>query len=252
MINFIEKYKYGLIAVFSVYMFLFMYFNLTSHVTYYQLDSFEDGSYVEVPEDEISLKPENINTTNFTGGAVKNASRDVNSDGETSLSSQRNYSDIDAEQEYRDLEAQIFAETGGDKSRAAIIQEMNERKKLIEKANDGSENSSNNEENNFNTQGNVMVEWDLKNRPPHQNNDWFVRNPGYRCGENSNGRVVILIRVGRDGRVSNADYLADKSSGVNDCMRREAIEYAKKSRFKPDASAAKSQQGYIYYTFVSQ
>jgi len=252
--NFIDRYKYGLLAALGVYIGLFMYFNMVSYTRYYPIESFEDeGAFIEVPDDEIQLKPENIFTNDFNNNSdVKNASRDMNETRENNKENVRNYSDAEIEAQYRDIESQMYEEAGGESTREEILAEMERRKEVEQnKQNDSSPNKESSD-NSYNEGGNVMVKWDLKNRPPHQNNDWYVRNPGYKCGAGSSGTVAIAIQVGQNGKVLQADYIADKSSNANSCMKEEALKYAKMSRFQAMANAEKSQAGYIYYTFVSQ
>lgn len=96
-----------------------------------------------------------------------------------------------------------------------------------------------------------MVSYKLENRHPHNKNDWHIRNPGYTCN-NSNGKVVIAIRVNNNGDVIQAKYVPELSNNANSCMIEQAERYAKMSRFAYSSSAPKAQDGYIYYTFVSR
>jgi len=97
-----------------------------------------------------------------------------------------------------------------------------------------------------------MVEWSLADRNPHQNRNWYVRNPGYTCGPGSNGTVTIDIKVNQNGDVSSVAYNPSRSSGANPCMIEQAEKYAKMSRFMYSADAPKIQSGTIIYRFVSQ
>jgi len=97
-----------------------------------------------------------------------------------------------------------------------------------------------------------MVDWELSSRNPHQNNNWYVRNPGYTCGYGSVGRVTILIKVNQGGSVTLATYDASQSNGANSCMIEQALKYAKLSRFDYSGGAPSMQQGRITYTFISQ
>jgi len=98
--------------------------------------------------------------------------------------------------------------------------------------------------------GNVMVSWSLSQRTAHLNNNWYVRNPGYTCGQGSSGKITVQIKVNQNGSVIDAIVLS--SGGASDCMTQQAIKYAKLSRFNYSSTASTSQVGTITYTFVSQ
>jgi len=95
-----------------------------------------------------------------------------------------------------------------------------------------------------------MVDWSLSGRTAHQNNNWYVRNPGYTCGYGSSGKVSVQIIVNQNGDVVSAT--ASGSASANDCMIQQALKYAKLSRFNYSGSAPKTQTGTIIYTFVGQ
>ena len=100
--------------------------------------------------------------------------------------------------------------------------------------------------------GNVMVEFELSGRNAFKNDNWYVRNPGYTCGKNSNGLVVVQIKVNRNGNVVFAQVNSSLSNGASDCMLKKAVEYAKKSRFNYSSASAQTQSGLIKYRFVAQ
>lgn len=99
---------------------------------------------------------------------------------------------------------------------------------------------------------NVMVEFELDGRIPYDNNMWYIRNPGYTCGFESNGTVVIKIKVDNGGIVTDATYDDSKSINANQCMIDKSILYAKKSRFNYKGGSSFKQNGIIIYRFVSQ
>ncbi len=227
-----------------------MYLQLTSVSYAIRYDAFYNGSYVEIPEEEIQLKPENIMLPSDVPQDVKNMSRDVN-DTRASSSEEfyQNVSDESIDEQVKRMEQEMYEEAGGEKTRAEIRAEMEKKRAELEKQT-SKNNSGKNEQPRGDTKysGSVMVDWDL--REAHQNNNWFVRNPGYTCGYGSSGRVVVLIKVNQNGNVTSAVYDPTQSSGANSCMIEAAIKYAKLSRFK--YSDVKSQSGWISYTFVSQ
>lgn len=230
-----------------------MYFNMTSYTRYYPIEAFNDeGAYVEIPEDEISLKAENIVPTDFNSSEVKNASRDMNETRENNTSHERTYTQEEIAAQYKEIEKQMYDDAGGKATREEILAEMERRKAEENKQENTKPSTNESNSNSYNESGNVMVKWDVNGREPHQNNDWYIRNPGYKCGKGANGKVTIFVKVGYDGRITHAEFVENQSYSVNECMKSEALMYAKMSRFKPSANGQKSQEGYIYYTFVAQ
>jgi outer membrane biosynthesis protein TonB len=249
----IDRYKYGIIAVFVVYIGIFMYLQMETYKQYFPIQPFFDDPSLILPEEEVEIKPENIEMPEgFVPGEVKNMSRDVNDSRKRSDDKYfQNKSAKQVEQETRDLERKYFEETGGEAKRRAIQQEMEQRKK--DRSNTSTSNntqSTSQQGGNTAYSGNVMVDWSLKSRTPHQNDNWWVRNPGYTCGYGSSGKVTVTIQVNQNGDVIAAEAVG--SSGANQCMIDQAKKYAKMSRFNFSSSAPKLQEGKIVYTFISQ
>lgn len=250
---YIDKFKFGIIAVFALYVGIFVYLQLSTYTQYFPIQSFFEEPALEIPNEEVEVKPENIEVpADFKSGDVKNTSRDMNDTRERSEKDwYQNKSTSDVEQSVRDYEKRLYEETGGEAKRKAIQKEMDERKKQnANKTTSTTKESTSTQGGNKAAAGNVMVDWSLSGRSPHQNNNWYVRNPGYTCGYGSSGRVSVQIFVNQNGDVVNAT--ATGSSGANDCMIQQALKYAKLSRFNYSGSAPKSQTGTIVYTFVGQ
>jgi hypothetical protein len=150
-------------------------------------------------------------------------------------------------------EQELFSEAGGDKERAKLKTEMEQRKQQPTKTGNGNKNPGKTEASSSNQySGDVMVEFKLEGRSAFENNLWYVRNPGYTCGYGSSGKVVVSIKVDKGGRVIDAHYDSSKSNGANECMIEQAVRYAKKSRFNFKDSFPVQQSGVIIYKFVAQ
>ena len=251
-LDILDRFKFGIIAVFATYIGLFVYLQMESYTAYFPIEPFNNGSHIVIPKEEVKLKPENIEVPkDFIPGDVKNISRDKNDKRKRSNEKWfENKSASEVEQSVKDYEKKLFEEAGGDAKRKKIQQEIDERKKS--KATNSSKPKETTSQNGGNTAfaGNVMVDWSLANRNPHQNNNWYVRNPGYTCGTGASGRVSVSIKVNQNGDVISA--IANSVPGANECMLEQALKYAKLSRFNFMASAPKIQEGTIIYTFVSQ
>jgi outer membrane biosynthesis protein TonB len=253
----IDKYKFGVLSVCMVCTGVFVYLQLTTYSSYTEIQAFNVDSTVEVLPEEIVLTQDNLEIPppDFSTGKVTNTARDM---GDKREQSEEDWSGSksakETEQSVKDEERRMFEETGGAAKRKAIQEEDAERKKNKKDQSTTTTNKSNETSNSGGdkaVKGNVMVEWTLPNRSPHQNNEWNVRNPGYTCGTGSSGRVVVAIKVGQDGKVISALYDPVGSTSASPCMVEQAIKYAKKSRFDYSAGEV-SQSGKIFYTFVSQ
>ncbi len=247
----IDKYKFGILAALSSYVLIFMYLKMDSYERYYPFEPFHDGSYIELTNEEIQLTTDNIQTPeNFSLEDIKNLTKDRNNSRETSYEDyMQNMSAADVEQSVYDLEKEMYEEAGGAEEREKIRQMMEARKEADQQGKDQNAAENNSSENVY--AGRTMVEWELSGRKPHQNNDWYVRNPGYTCGYGASGVVVVDIRVNQNGNVVSASVNSGMSNG-NSCMLEQALKYAKMSRFNYSGSAPGSQSGRIFYTFQSQ
>lgn len=74
--------------------------------------------------------------------------------------------------------------------------------------------------------------------------------PIYKC-ENA-GLVVINIIVDPNGDITGFSYNELQSSTSSECLYEAAINAIKRTRFNPDPSAPKKQEGTITYQFVAQ
>lgn len=81
-----------------------------------------------------------------------------------------------------------------------------------------------------------------------ERNAYDLPPPIYTCIEG--GKVVINIEVDAGGRVTDASFNAKSSGTSNGCLVENAIAYALKARFNPDAKAL--QKGTITYIFQSK
>lgn len=252
----LDRLAFGLIAALLVLIGIYIYLQMRSVRKYFPIEAFYEGSFVEIPEEEVMLKPENIMLpADFKPEDVKNITRDASDTRERSMTEYYdNRSAEDVVQSLHDLEQQMLAEAGGEAERAKIREQMAERK---QKAIDEAKRNANQPDPGKGTTGdkvyagNVMVDFSVPTHTAYQNNKWYVRNPGYTCPRGSSGTVVMLVKVSQGGTVTSATYDPSRSSGANSCMIEQAKKYALMSKFNYSSSAPKSQEGWISYTFVS-
>ena len=254
MLEALDKYKFGILASVVTMMLIYMYLQMDHYVSFVKVEV-EPETIVEIPEEDIELHPENIMVPDFNPEEVTNAVRDLNYDGPTTTDYSNYTSPEQVEQSLRELEQQMLDEAGGAEDRARIRAQMDariEREKEEFRKSQQNNNQPSQSGSDGAPPGSVMVEWDLEQRKPHQNNKWYVRNPGYTCGRGASGRVAIDIKVDNGGRVVSVTHNTARSTGANPCMIEQALKYAKMSRFNYSPGAPKSQGGVIYYTFASQ
>lgn len=92
--------------------------------------------------------------------------------------------------------------------------------------------------------GPSIVSYDLNGRKAH-----ILPTPAYRCM--GSGRVTVVIAVGQDGRVLDAQVLESQSSS-DMCLKKYAIRAARGAKFAASTTAPKKDMGSIVYEFIAQ
>ena len=232
----------------------FIYLQMDIYEQYFPVDPFADQPEVRIEKDQLEISPEDVMIEqNNSMDNLKNIARDRNDTRERSQENwDQNKSDKNVEQSVKDYEKKLFEEAGGAAKRQAISDEMVKRKRELTNTGNSTNKKDATQKTGGSTAylGNVMVDWSLKGRSPHQNDNYWVRNPGYTCGYGSAGTITVHIKVNQNGDVISAVTTA--SSGSNQCMIEQAVAYAKKSRFNYSSSASTQQEGVITYKFISQ
>lgn len=246
-----ERIVLAFIISLAFFVILFMTLQIAYFERYIPIAPFFKPEVAPI-DDPLELKMENLEIQS-AGGKIKNLTRNQEDQRERS---EKDFSENpitgDPYQTAKQFEQQLFNEAGGSVEREKILKAQKERIQNVQneaaiKNNKGTNGNGGNKQ----YSGDVMVEWYLSGRSAHENNNWWVRNPGYTCGYGASGKVVIRITVDQGGRVIQANYDANASNRANDCMVQQALKYAKLSRFNYK-EAQKSQQGTITYKFISQ
>jgi hypothetical protein len=249
-----EQFFKILMAIMTIYVGIFVYLELTTvrKETAIEADEFS-VSIEEVPKEvELTLQQDPMMSA---GGEVRNVVRDAS---DTRQRSQQDWSQDAAsstrsgnpEQSARDFERSLYEEFGGAKERERIRTESAERLKNSAPNSANRNVSSTNQSGSQNQfAGSVMVDFSLPGRTAFENKKWYVRNPGYTCGYNSAGTVVVNISVNNAGRVISKSVDQNRSSNASACMMEQALKYAGMSRFNAGSGTV---SGYISYRFVSQ
>ncbi len=240
---FVDKHKYGILAVFITYNFLFIYLKVKSYDLIIPFETFVNESRIEVPEDEIELLPENITVNpKYDYNKIVNTVSDLNDKRKRSDKKWTEYESIDKASNKSDIEKEL---SDSKKHLEDLKKQIEERNKKDNKEIDKTQNKNNN--NNSNTanavKGTVLVSYDINGRK-HLKLD----APGYTC--RGAGKIGIKVKVDQYGDVISAKFDPSKSTASATCMIEVAIKYAqRKSRFN---STNTSNEGWIYYIFVAQ
>ena len=185
---------------------------------------------------------------------AKNMVRDTNDQRKASDQDfSQNIPSGDAYQNIKDFERQLFEESGGAAVRDKILSEAgNKVKDKNEKPQNSGNSTNSNSGTNTKYSGEVMVDFSVPGRSAYENNNWWVRNPGYTCGYGASGKVVVNVVVNQSGRVIQADIDLAASRNPTECMKQQALTYAKKSRFNENLTGASKVNGWIAYKFIAQ
>lgn len=253
MLQALDKYKFGLLAVVMVYLIIFVYSKSATFEFEILHEPFLAETSIENKEEVLEITPEDVEVPiDFDFSAdVKNIAQSKNDKRESSMT---DYgppkSSTQIAQDIKSLEAQMKQEAGGSAERAKLQRLIDQRKEEQKQAQNAENNSTpvtNGSDKKYG--GYTMVEWDLDDRKAHNNNIEAVRNPGYTCGDRATGVVVVDVKTNNNGNVISAKYNAARSKGATSCMIEQALKYAQLSRFEYSTKPSE-QTGYIKYTFV--
>ena len=215
---------------FSTIVFIYVFLNL--YTIEKNLSQEASLSEVTIEVGDIEVEEQENQIKNEVGGDVKNISQDLNDSRETNNELAKNSQGENKTENKITEKEEIIVTT-----------------KLETKPNDFKVSIPSQVNSDFKYEGNIMVQWKMDGRTPHNNNSWYVRNPGYMCGFEEDGLLYLDVTVNDFGNVIDVKINKEKSSNTNPCIIKYGVEYAKMSRFSPSNN---KQKGYIIYKFISQ
>ena len=248
----IEKYKFAVMGTVMFHVLIFFTFNLTTCED--QFGDTEEITEADVPLEEIEFDEEMMKLLEIDPAEqvipqeVMNMAADENDNRDRSY---ENFStqelDEQVEMDAKALEKKYFEEWAAthpdsDPSEFASLEKENEDEN--KNKNDNSIKKTIDSDGGNAYAGQVMVSFNLKGRKAHD-----LPVPGYTC--NGSGKVVIQVKVDKNGDVKETSFLSGASPGATECMVSKAKRYAKKSRFNYSGSAS-TQTGTITYVFKGQ
>ena len=222
-----------------------IFLEIITYQTYFPIQPFNDQTTISITTDELLMTKENLQIKqDFNYNDSKNISKDQNDLREQSINNwQENKSDNEISQSIIDYEKSLH-QYNVSKNDNIVKENEDDNNDLKPQVS----NTNNNLKPAYG--GNVMVSWSLTERTAYLNNNWYVRNPGYTCDQDSYGKITIQIKVDQNGSVIYASVL--EKEDASQCMINQAIKYAKLSRFNYSITATPNQIGTITYTFISQ
>ena len=139
---FVDKHKYGILAVFITYNFLFIYLKVKSYDQMIPFEIFETESRIEIPEDEIELLPENITVNpKYDYNNIVNTVSDLNDKRKRSDKKWAEYESIKNASSKEDNEKEL---SESQKHLEDLKKQIEERNKKENKDKDKPQNNDNN------------------------------------------------------------------------------------------------------------
>src|SRR5690554_6187267 len=221
LLDFIERHKYGIVITLLVHVGLFIYFQVATYKEVILFEPWDFQSVMDEAPDDIEITPDQIQTPQEH--QLFNPQEEVSS-------FVKNENDTREERESKNPSTSTDVDK---KPKKDPVQNTSSGGEASEKAAGGA----------------TMVSYSLAGRHPLNYNDWYVRNPGYTCG-NVNDVVKVAISVDEGGHVISATVIEGESQNATACMKQRSREYALMSRFNYSNKAPKKQEGVITYRFV--
>lgn len=256
--DFIERHKYGILVTLIIHVGAFVFFQL---YTYKQAVIFEPWDFQSINKkapDNIVVTPDQIETQQeaelLHPKKVTSFVKNKNDKRKRSTNEAKNYTSYKENGDPKEVEKE-YEQKMRDKILGKNFKEHPEKEKAntdLETKKDKLTSPQKKEGATASKEavgGATMVSYSLASRYPLNHNDWYVRNPGYTCG-NVNGIVVMNIRVDNGGHVIDAKIDDTRSKNATYCMKKQAKKYALLSRFNFDGGSPKEQYGTISYRFV--
>ena len=257
---FIERHKFGILITLVVHIGIFVYFQIATYKEAIIFEPWEFSTANDEVQDDIEVSLDQIQTqeelelfnpqdevTSFVKN--ENEKRDLTIKDNVNYTS--SFQKKGAEQMENDFEQSLKDEIQRKREeknakKNALLSDLNPDNSKVDPDKNNPEGSTSSTEA---IGGKTMVAFSLMDRHPLNHNDWYVRNPGYTCG-NVNGLVTVAILVDVGGVVISASAIEEQSQNASPCMLQRAKEYALKSRFNYSGNAKKKQEGTITYRFV--
>lgn len=244
--EYIERHKFSILGTIAIHVAILVWMNLqlVNTISYkpkervvIRLDFTED----ENENEELSITDESnaLDGNSPLTNVVANANQEKTS--YTNQSFSKSKADQEVLDELKKLEAAEYNSI-----------EHNEQPKNLNQSNNNNideglvkEDAQTNENAAYGNDIKATASYYLPNRTPQ-----YKPTPSYKC--TSEGIVTLKIKVNQKGRVVSLSIDEAKTNTQNECLRNEALKYAKKWRFTQDFNDVAKKSGWIKFTYVSQ
>lgn len=249
MLAFIERNKLSIIITFIVHMALFVWFNVqivfkgppsTGERVVAVLDFSAEPE--ETPIEEEMVEPETNQNTSESQQNAMNVAANANQE-KTTYTKSFNKSDID-KQVWEELKASESAEfqklssgKGTPDKKTPDTKEIN--KNLIK------DDAEKNDDAGYGKDVVAVASYSVPGRKHLQK---FV--PSYKC--KVQGVVRVSIKVDQKGKVQTPEIDESKTNTQNECLRLEALDYARKWIFDQNFTGPQRVSGWIEFKYVAQ
>ena len=242
-IDSINKHSNGIIGTIFVHLFVFVWFNL-ENMSFTILNpkakvvTVLDFSQQEIEIDETTTElTDNNNNSQQITNVVSDASKE-----ETTYSSEENlFDEQQANKEVLDelkaLEENEFKTLSSDNPELEKVDHINPN--LIK------EDAEKNKEASYGSNIIATANFYLPNRQA-----LIKRVPSYKC--QSQGVIRINIKVNNKGKIIWKEIDANKSNTNDECIIKNAMDYADKWKFSQDFNDNNRKSGWIEFTYLKQ
>ena len=244
--EYIERHKFSILGTIAVHIVILVWMNLqlvesrpykSGERVVMRLD-FTEEEY-ESNEEEFSEEESELNGSSPLTNVTANANQDKTT--YTNQSFSKSKADQEVLDELKKLEADEYnsIEHNEEPENPKENNNRNIDKGLVKEGAETNENAA------YGNDVKATASYYLPNRTPQHK-----PTPSYKC--TSEGIVTLKIKVNQKGRVVSLSIDESKTNTQNECLRNEALKYAKKWRFTQDFNDVAKKSGWIKFTYVSQ
>jgi len=216
---------------------------------------------LNVDEQEKDIPPSAFNQSGNNGDNMPQAQKGAEDKGEptefkdrpTNNNSPKNPK-LTPEEEAKAFEASLFKDAPGNEARRKMLEQAEKDRKEREEKNKAKQKQQNGGNggvsgSSASNTGQASVVWKFSdNRDAFEGKRERVPVPAYTCGNKSDAVVKVKVKVDASGKVISATIIS--TTLENACIKNNALEYARKSRF--ETSSMPEQDGTITYTYKAQ
>ncbi|MBL4705100.1 MAG: TonB family protein [Flavobacteriales bacterium] len=244
--NFWEKYQWtvvGLTGTVVVHVIVILLLSsLTIPETVVVNEVVMDFSQFETEDPEI--EDEQITELDENGQPLTNVAADVNASA-TQYSSRLNEGQLN--EEVADMISDLEKQYESEANYSAETQSEIEKRKAEEKAKHNLYDKNADDVDAVQSSKGISASanWSLNDRK-----NYDLPTPSYVC--RIEGEVRINVKVNNQGKVISATIVEGKTNTKNDCLRENALKYARRAHFNDDYDASAAQKGWIHFKYSRQ